>query len=89
MKANGLAGAAGRISEVGGESVQSYERRDHFAHQYGSGISLADRRATHSALATLIVRLTAPDLGQRIVLINREANGGSGDKLAWGKFQGQ
>jgi len=27
VKANGLAGAAGRISEVGGESVQSYERR--------------------------------------------------------------
>ena len=27
LKANGLAGAARRISEAGGESIQSYERR--------------------------------------------------------------
>ena len=27
VKANGLAGAARRISEAGGESIQSYERR--------------------------------------------------------------
>jgi len=27
VKANGLAGAARRISETGGDSVQSYERR--------------------------------------------------------------